>query len=127
MSTELLFSYGTLRKKEVQIATFGKELVGEADWIVGYELGEVVITDPVVLARSGTERHPVLVPAPSDARIEGTVFTITADDLAAADEYEVDDYTRVLVPLESGRQAWVYVLADTGETSHSRTATAERS
>jgi hypothetical protein len=38
------------------------------------------------------------------------VFTISATELAAADEYEVDDYTRVAVPLWSGRQAWVYVF-----------------
>jgi len=40
------------------------------------------------------------------------VFAVDAADLAAADEYEVDDYTRVAVPLRSGREAWVYVFAD---------------
>jgi len=39
------------------------------------------------------------------------VFRISADELAAADRYEVSDYVRVLVPLRSGRQAWVYVRA----------------
>lgn len=38
------------------------------------------------------------------------MFTVSAAELAAADEYEVDDYTRVAVPLRSGRQAWVYVF-----------------
>jgi hypothetical protein len=32
-------------------------------------------------------------------------------ELAAADEYEVDDYRRITVPLRSGDRAWVYVFA----------------
>ena len=43
--------------------------------------------------------------------VEGRVFRINADELAAADRYEVSDYVRVLAPLRSGRQAWVYVRA----------------
>jgi gamma-glutamylcyclotransferase (GGCT)/AIG2-like uncharacterized protein YtfP len=45
---------------------------------------------------------------PTD-RIEGTVFLITEDELAAADTYEVLDYTRIQVSLQSGTDAWVYV------------------
>ncbi|RUM82060.1 MAG: gamma-glutamylcyclotransferase, partial [Candidatus Thioglobus sp.] len=35
----------------------------------------------------------------------------TADELAQSDEYEVDEYQRVLAKLKSGKQAWVYVSA----------------
>ena len=45
------------------------------------------------------------------AAIDGTVFEITAAELQAADEYEVEDYTRIEVPLRSGGAAWVYVFA----------------
>jgi gamma-glutamylcyclotransferase (GGCT)/AIG2-like uncharacterized protein YtfP len=111
--TELLFSYGTLRHRDVQLATFGRELEGRPDAIVGFELDRVVITDPHVIATSGSARHPVLKPTSrADATIEGAVFAVDAADLAAADEYEVGDYTRVAVPLRSGREAWVYVFAD---------------
>jgi hypothetical protein len=41
------------------------------------------------------------------------VFRLDDAELAAADEYEVDAYVRVRVPLRSGRAAWTYVLADT--------------
>jgi hypothetical protein len=41
----------------------------------------------------------------------GTVFEITAQELVAADEYEVADYKRVRVVLKSGASAWVYVRA----------------
>ena len=110
--TELLFSYGTLRQRDVQLTTFGRELDGRDDAIVGYELDQVTITDPHVIATSGSDRHPILRPTNRpDAEVEGTVFTITEVELAAADEYEVDDYRRVLVPLRSGAHAWVYVFA----------------
>ena len=42
--TELLFSYGTLQQPEVQLATFGRELTGHRDAIVGYDLDYVTIT-----------------------------------------------------------------------------------
>ena len=110
--TQLLFSYGTLRQPEVQRATFGREIDGRPDAIVGYHLEYVTITDPHVIATSGSDRHPILKPTDrSGAAVEGTVFAITEADLAAADEYEVDDYRRIAVPLRSGEQAWVYVFA----------------
>jgi gamma-glutamylcyclotransferase (GGCT)/AIG2-like uncharacterized protein YtfP len=110
--TQLLFSYGTLRQREVQLRIFGRELDGRPAAIVGYELDCVTITDHHVVATSGSDRHPILRPSDrAGAAIEGTVFAISEADLAAADEYEVDDYVRVAVPLRSGEQAWVYVFA----------------
>ena len=107
-----MFSYGTLRQRDVQLTTFGRELDGHLDAIVGYELDYVTITDPHVVATSGSDRHPILRPSSRPgAEIEGSVFEITEAELAAADEYEVDDYRRVSVPLRSGRHAWVYVFA----------------
>ena len=110
--TELLFSYGTLRQRDVQLTTFGRELDGRADAIVGYELHYVTITDPHVIATSGSDRHPILKPTDRPgAHVDGMVFAISEVELAAADEYEVDDYARVRVPLRSGADAWVYVFA----------------
>jgi hypothetical protein len=126
--TELLFSYGTLRQRDVQVSTFGRELDGRPDAIVGFDLDWVRITDPHVIATSGSDRHPILKPAERPdaavegtvfaistaelaAAVEGTVFAISTAELAAADEYEVDDYRRVAVPLRSGATAWVYVFA----------------
>ncbi len=109
----MLFSYGTLQLAEVQRSTFGRELDGRPDAIVGYELDYVTITDPQVVAVSGSNRHPILRPtAARDASVPGMVFTISSAELAAADEYEVDAYRRVSVPLRSGDQAWVYVFAE---------------
>lgn len=110
--TELLFSYGTLRQREVQLSTFGRELNGRLDAIVGFDLDYVTIADPHVIATSGSDRHPILRPTDrAGAEVEGTVFAISEAELAAADDYEVDDYRRIEVPLRSGENAWVYVFA----------------
>lgn len=111
----LLFSYGTLQQRDVQIASFGRELAGRADRLVGYELAMVEITDPHVLAVSGSAEHPI-VRATGDASdtVDGMVFELTEAELAAADEYEVNEYERVRAPLASGGSAWVYAVAAVG-------------
>jgi hypothetical protein len=110
--TELLFSYGTLRQREVQLSTFGRELDGRPDAIVGFDLDYITITDPDVIATSGSDRHPILRPTDrDDAAVAGMVFPISYAELLAADDYEVDAYQRISVPLRSGERAWVYVFA----------------
>ena len=104
----LLFSYGTLQLAEVQRATFGRLLDGTPDSLTGWREKQVKITDPEVLRRSGKAHHPVLVPGDGPP-ISGSVFALTDAELAHADAYEVDDYARILLTLESGRQAFVYV------------------
>lgn len=107
-----LFSYGTLQLPAVQQATFGRRLHGDADALVGFRRTLVEIDDPQVVATSGQTHHPIVEPSgdPAD-RVEGTVFAISAEELARADDYEVDDYVRVEAVLASGGRAWVYVKA----------------
>lgn len=108
----LLFSYGTLQDKAVQLANFGRELVGQHDAMLGYSQSWVEITDPQVLASSGKTHHPIVAPTTErGAKVVGSVFQITDAELAAADAYEVSDYKRVAVSLSSGLTAWVYVQA----------------
>jgi gamma-glutamylcyclotransferase (GGCT)/AIG2-like uncharacterized protein YtfP len=109
-TSERLFSYGTLQQTEVQLGNFGRELVGRPDALPGYALRMIEITDPAVLELSGLAHHPIVSHTgdPADS-VDGTVFEITPDELAAADGYEVDDYERVEVELASGTIAWVYV------------------
>lgn len=112
-ATVRLFSYGTLQQREVQRATYGRELAGEPDFLAGYRLGEVEIDDPEVVSTSGKAVHPIAIESADPAdRIAGTVFLLTPQELAASDSYEVDAYTRVEVTLESGRRAFVYAGAD---------------
>jgi gamma-glutamylcyclotransferase (GGCT)/AIG2-like uncharacterized protein YtfP len=108
-----LFSYGTLQQEEVQRSNFGRLLHGSPDLLVAHRSDWVQITDPNVIAASGTARHPIVRPTgdPSDS-VAGTLFVITPAELAAADTYEVDDYRRFQVRLNSGTQAWVYLAAE---------------
>ena len=105
-----LFSYGTLQLERVQVSTFGRPLHGTADAMVGYRLEPMEITDPEVIAISGTNLHTNLVLSDDPAdEVEGTVFEITSADLAAADDYEVDGYERISIRLSSGLEAFVYI------------------
>jgi hypothetical protein len=106
----LLFSYGTLQQEDVQIATFHRRLTGVADALPGFRLGVLTISDPDVVGVSGAAEHLVAIPSREDAdEVPGVVFEITPEELRAADVYESADYTRVLVRLKSGTQAWLYV------------------
>jgi len=107
-----LFSYGTLQDKAVQLETFGRELAGIPDAMLGFVPKLVEITDPQVLAASGKTHHPIVQPSahPTD-EVSGTLFEITEQELAHADAYEVADYKRISVTLKSGQVAWVYVRA----------------
>jgi gamma-glutamylcyclotransferase (GGCT)/AIG2-like uncharacterized protein YtfP len=106
----LLFSYGTLQQQSVQQSTFGRLLTGRSDALVGYSQSLLRIEDATVLAASGLSHHPIVrFSGDGRDRVEGTVFEISDAELARADAYEVYDYQRVLAPLASGAQAWVYV------------------
>lgn len=108
--TENLFSYGTLQYEKVQLATFGRKLNGKPDVLPGYRLEQLTITDPAVLATSGETSHPVAIHTGNpDDTIHGMVFAISTEELAYSDEYEVSDYRRVPVQLDSGITAWSYV------------------
>lgn len=108
-----LFSYGTLRQPEVQLASFGRLLGGVDDALPGHRLGELEITDPDVLKASGKRFHPIAEASddPADA-IAGTLFEISQEELWAADAYEVSDYVRTRARLASGVEAFVYVRAE---------------
>ncbi len=110
--TEFLFSYGTLQLEAVQLATFGRRLAGTRDALPGFEQSMVEIEDKEVVATSGKTHHPIVrFTGRADDVVSGTVFAVTADELANADKYEVDAYKRVTVTLASGTHAWVYVDA----------------
>jgi hypothetical protein len=107
-----LFSYGTLRQENVQLATFGRLLEGRPDALAGYALAPMPIDDPEVVETSGLAVHTIARPTgdPADS-IHGTLFAITPAELDAADRYEVTGIDRILVQLASGAEAFVYVAA----------------
>jgi hypothetical protein len=109
----LLFSYGTLQQENVQLATFGRRLEGQADSLVGFRQTLFRITDPEVIRTSGKTHHPMATYSgdPAD-RISGMAFEVSDEELLLADRYETDPaYGRILTRLLSGREAWVYAAA----------------
>ena len=107
---EYLFSYGTLRQQNVQLKNFGRLLDGAEDALKKFILKDIEITDKVVLEVSDKKFHPILSYTGNEKdKVMGTVFKITSDELLKADGYEVEDYKRVEVTLESGRKSWAYV------------------
>jgi gamma-glutamylcyclotransferase (GGCT)/AIG2-like uncharacterized protein YtfP len=99
--TVLLFSYGTLRHKDVQIATFGRELTGNEDSLPGYHRA--------ITEAGGVLYYNVEPSSDPEDSVSGDLFKITEQELAAADRYEKDrGYRRNLVTLRSGFQAWVF-------------------
>jgi Gamma-glutamyl cyclotransferase, AIG2-like len=107
-----LFAYGTLQFRKVQEVLFGRFLDGRPDVLPGYIVSPLEITDPDVIATSGTAHHTSVHETgdPHD-KVPGTLFRITQAELAAADAYEVADVKRVTVRLGSGVDAFVYVNA----------------
>jgi hypothetical protein len=117
-ATVPLFSYGTLKLPRVQLATYGRRLEGKADALCGYRLTPLRIADPEVVRTSGQEIH-LIARETGDAadRIEGMLFLLNEEELAKTDAYEVEDYTRIEVRLESGARAFVYAGHPVGTAS----------
>jgi hypothetical protein len=106
----LLFSYGTLQNEQVQIETFGRLLKGEKDSLIGYELKMVEITDPEVLRKSEQKFHPIIeFSGNKNNEVEGMLFEVTDEEIANADDYEVDDYKRIETSFKSGKVGFIYV------------------
>jgi gamma-glutamylcyclotransferase (GGCT)/AIG2-like uncharacterized protein YtfP len=98
--TVSLFSYGKLQYKDVQIATFGRELTGRPDFLPGYVR---TITD------AGGVSYYNIEPTTASEAVSGTLYEITEQELGSADKYETDrEYRRIRVTLRSGIQAWAY-------------------
>lgn len=110
---EFLFSYGTLQLQKVQLESFGRILAGNEDALSGYKLEQLEIKDEKVLVQSEQPVHPVAIPTGiTSDKIHGLVFELSTEEILKADEYEVADYKRVAVRLDSGKTAWIYISAN---------------
>ena len=107
---ELLFSYGTLQKENVQWKLFGRSLKGSTDMLQGYKRSAIEVTDKNFLSKGEDSYQQTLVRTDNgNDYIEGTVLEITEEELLLADQYEPNDYKRIEVKLHSGKAAWVYI------------------
>ncbi|MDQ6470918.1 gamma-glutamylcyclotransferase family protein [Flavobacterium sp. LHD-80] len=102
---EQLFSYGTLRSKQIQMQVFNKVLTGTADKLLGYKLKSLQIEEEF-----GMADYVVAVASENPSEIiHGVVFNVTLADLAKVDLFESNAYKRVQVTLKSGTVAWIYM------------------
>jgi gamma-glutamylcyclotransferase (GGCT)/AIG2-like uncharacterized protein YtfP len=115
----LLFSYGTLQQPDVQLATFGRTLRGEVDALLGFERSRIKIEGSVLPTMAGGTHHANVVRSTAaDTSVNGTVFEVTDEELAAADSFEAPArYERMEVGLASGKRAWVYVFTPRDQDS----------
>jgi gamma-glutamylcyclotransferase (GGCT)/AIG2-like uncharacterized protein YtfP len=110
--TETLFSYGTLRQEDVQLATFGRRLASRPDALVGYALQIVKTVDGSFAAKNGAHQRTLKFTGTAADVVEGEALSLTRQELEQADNYEPDDYERVRIQLRSGLDAWVYLRTD---------------
>ena len=111
---EYLFSYGTLQKTKVQIDLFDRILQGSPDALKGYNMVPIEIRDEAFLSTGEQKDQRIAIRSGKENdMIHGTVYEMTEEELFLADSYEPRDYKRIMVRLESGKEAWVYAAVET--------------
>jgi len=107
----LLFSYGTLRDAAVQMAVFGRNLVGTPDDLLGFSRQTIEVADPAFAAANGS-MHSILVHTGRETdRTAGIALEVSDAELSMADAYEPEGYVRIAARFASGREGWVYAAA----------------
>ncbi|KQR90658.1 UDP-N-acetylmuramate--alanine ligase [Microbacterium sp. Leaf347] len=109
---DIVFSYGTLQQRGVQLEVFGRAPDGEPDLLPGYTVDYLEVLDTRGRGSARVSVHPVVRPTGSlGDKVTGLAYALTPAEVDAADEYESPLYRRVPARLSSGRTAWVYVSA----------------
>lgn len=105
---ENLFTYGTLKDKEIQERIFGRILKGTPDQLIGYCIKEIQIEEEF-----GIIEYPIIVETKNtEDSISGLCYQISERELELADTYEGMHYKRIEVRLESNEMAWTYTAVE---------------
>ena len=96
---ELLFIYGTLLNKEIQLKVTGHYYHGIDDIIDGYKKSEIRIEN---------HYYPLIIPS-INQNTKGRVIELSQKELKQIDTYEGPEYKRVRTLLQSGKETWVYI------------------
>jgi len=97
----LLFIYGTLLNKNIQIKLLGKIIKGDPDTFNNHKITEIIIEE---------EKYPNIYFS-INSEVNGMVIRVTKEELSIIDKYETNTYKRVKIVLVSGNKAWVYKKA----------------
>ncbi len=96
----LLFSYGTIQDKTIQLELFGKELGFTEDSLSGYEVINDLEIQGKVYPRLGKEKQGV---------VYGSLYCLTKEQMRVVDEYETSAYCRISVKSDKGLSVQVYL------------------
>ncbi|OSZ77425.1 hypothetical protein CAP36_13630 [Chitinophagaceae bacterium IBVUCB2] len=111
---QYLFSYGTLQTEKTQVELFGRIIQGAADTLRGYKNATIEITDQSFLSKGeGKYQQTLIHTKEENDLIKGTVLELTNEEILKADKYEPENYKRIKVILESGKETWIYTSVDT--------------
>lgn len=89
---------------------FGRILNGAKDFLKGYKLSPIEITDESFITKGEKKIQATLNRTKNDSDfVEGIVFEISDEELLLADDYEPENYRRIKVALQSGKEAWIYI------------------
>jgi gamma-glutamylcyclotransferase (GGCT)/AIG2-like uncharacterized protein YtfP len=100
VATHLLFTYGTLQEREVQLGVFSRTMAGWDDVLTHYQISNTKVSGLYpTLEFTNNQKHS----------IQGKVYTLTPKELELADRYEGGGYNRIEVTLASGKKAWAYI------------------
>jgi gamma-glutamylcyclotransferase (GGCT)/AIG2-like uncharacterized protein YtfP len=111
---------GTLREKGVKIfqaSMRDRSEIAEAcakDTLIGYKLFSIEIKDKSFLSKGEQKYQQTAVLSKDNSEtVEGAVFEISKEELLSADKYEPDNYERIKIRLQSGKEAWIYIAVKT--------------
>src|SRR5947209_6827339 len=103
---ELLFSYGTLQRPDVQLRLFGRTVTTSSDQLPGFRLRSIEISNPEFLDEGEDPVQKIIEPTgKATDLVTGNTLELTEEELRQCDAYEPPEYRRIPVQLESGRQA----------------------
>lgn len=95
-----LFVYGTILDKGVRRRVARRSVEGTADALQGYRKTSVKLSENV---------YPN-IEKDDNSTVEGEVLSIDNEELKRFDIYEGEEYNRITVALQSGREAYVYLV-----------------
>jgi len=95
-----LFSYGTLQNGDIQKDLFHRQLTGSPDSLLEFELSKKKAYGKYLVISKAAD---------SSSKVSGMAYEISIEELEQVDNYEGEQYTRVLAQLQSGKKAWVYI------------------
>ncbi len=101
-----LFVYGTLLNREMQTRIIGREIKSQKKATLNGHLRVKVRLDGTPyfsITSTSTKKNP-------DAFVRGRLLELTPEELERTDAYEAPYYKRIKVKLDTGREAWAYMI-----------------